>query len=213
MFTGLIQQIGTVAEVTEQAGGRVIRLTAPTLAAAAAVGDSIAVAGVCLTVTGRTDTDFTADVMTETLRVTTLGQWRPGVAVNLEPAMAVTGRLGGHIVQGHVDGVGQLLERQPGAQWETFRFTLPPELARYVAIKGSIAIDGVSLTVADLAADSFTIGLIPTTLRDTTLGGLQPGDRVNLEVDVIAKYVARLSQWSTTTSDPDATTVMEGNNA
>ncbi len=156
-------------------------------------GDSIAVNGVCLTVTSVDGAVFTADVMKETLDRSCLGALRPGSRVNLERAVRADQRLGGHIVQGHVDGTGVILSREPGANWETVRISLPADLARYMVEKGSVAVDGVSLTVVEAAADRFSVGLIPTTLGLTTLGGKQPGDPVNIEVDVIAKYVEKLT--------------------
>jgi riboflavin synthase len=198
MFTGIVEELGEV--VTVDASGTDsarITLRGPLVTEGARHGDSIAVNGVCLTVTDFSTAQFTADVMRETLDRTTLGALQAGDAVNLERAVPLDGRLGGHVVQGHVDGVGRVLGRVPGDRWETVRFAVPAGLARYVAEKGSVAVDGVSLTVAsvDDAADggsSFTVGLIPTTLAATTLGRAQPGTPVNLEVDVLAKYVERL---------------------
>jgi riboflavin synthase len=159
-------------------------------------GDSIAVNGVCLTVVdpdGSTDGTFSVELVPETLKRSSLGAVVPGTKVNLERAVPVNGRLGGHIVQGHVDGVATLLSRSPGERTDELRFSLAPDLARYVVEKGSITVDGVSLTVAGVSADAFTVALIPTTLSHTTLGFRQPGDTVNLEVDVVAKYVERLT--------------------
>lgn len=192
MFTGIVEEVGTVLAVDH--GGVDARLTirGPLVSDGTPVGASIAVDGVCLTVTDVTDAAFTVDVMPETLRRSTLGHRVTGDGVNLERAVPVTGRLDGHIVQGHVDGVGQILERHPGPRWDDVVVGLPPELARYVAEKGSIGVSGVSLTVTSVAADRFGVSLIPTTLDQTTWGTLAVGDRVNLEVDVIAKYVERL---------------------
>ncbi|WP_298330128.1 riboflavin synthase, partial [Haloactinopolyspora sp.] len=163
------------------------------LAASDAVhGASIAVDGVCLTVVDVDDDRFTVDVMRETFDRTTLGRREPGDRVNLERAVRASDRLGGHIVQGHVDGVGTVLSRTPGHRWDVVRIEAPPELMRYVAEKGSVAVDGVSLTVSAVATDWFEVSLIPTTLELTTLGRRRPGDVVNLEVDVVAKYVERL---------------------
>ncbi|MGW0063347.1 riboflavin synthase, partial [Streptosporangium sandarakinum] len=156
-------------------------------------GDSIAVNGVCLTVVEVDGDVFTADVMKETLDRSSLGALRPGSPVNLERAVRADARLGGHIVQGHVDGTGTLLSREPGEHWEVVRISLPAELNRYVVEKGSIAVDGVSLTVAGVDGESLTVSLIPTTLRLTTLGAKRPGDPVNLEADVIAKHVEKLT--------------------
>ena len=155
-------------------------------------GDSIAVNGVCLTVTDTGDGTFSADVMAETLKRSSLGALTTGSRVNLERPMALGGRLGGHLVQGHVDGTGTVLAREPAEHWELVTVSLPAELSRYVVDKGSITVDGVSLTVVEAGEDRFTISLIPTTLELTTLGIKQPGDPVNLEVDVIAKYVERM---------------------
>lgn len=164
-------------------------------------GASIAVNGVCLTVTGWTDRgekrEIAFDVMGESLKRTALGGLVPGDGVNLERAVRADQRLDGHVVQGHVDGTGVVLSRIPGTGWETVRFALPADLARYVAEKGSVAVDGVSLTVSAVGADWFEVGLIPETLRATVLGVKQPGDAVNLEVDVLAKYVARLLDVAT----------------
>lgn len=196
MFTGIVEEVGAVVAVDHPGGDDTdARLTVrgPVVTEGVRDGDSIAVAGVCLTVTslGPGGT-FTADVMPETMRRSTLGALREGDTVNLERAVRADGRLDGHLVQGHVDGVGRLLSRTPGPRWDDLRFACPPELTRYVAEKGSIAVSGVSLTVTTVGADSFGVSLIPTTLERTTLGALEPGDEVNLEVDVIAKYVERL---------------------
>jgi riboflavin synthase len=188
MFTGIVEELGTVEAM---AGGR-LRVTGKTVCADAAHGDSIAVNGVCLTVVDTDGESFTADVMRETLDRSSLGALRTGDRVNLERAATLASRLGGHLVQGHVDGVGSVLRREPGERWETVRFSLPPRLARYVVEKGSITVDGVSLTVARAGHDWFEVGLIPTTLALTTLGIKDVGEPVNVEVDVIAKYVERL---------------------
>jgi riboflavin synthase len=192
MFTGIVEELGEVAAVEDRGESARLRLRGPLVTGDAREGDSIAVNGVCLTVVGTGDGTFTADVMAETLRRTGLGALVPGSRVNLERAVPVGGRLGGHVVQGHVDGTGTLTDRTPGDHWEAVRFTLPPELARYVVEKGSVTVDGVSLTVVEAGADHFTVGLVPTTLARTTLGLRQPGETVNLEVDVLAKYVERM---------------------
>ncbi|GAA1630015.1 riboflavin synthase [Georgenia ruanii] len=192
MFTGLVEEVGTVRERREVDGAVLLTLAASTVTADLAPGDSVAVAGVCLTVTTPRPDGFVADVMPETLDRTTLGRLAPGAPVNLERAVAPHTRLGGHIVQGHVDGVGTVLSRTPGPRWDDLEIGLPPALARYVAQKGSIAIEGVSLTVTHVSDDAFGVSLIPTTLAATTLGALAPGSAVNLEVDVVAKYVERL---------------------
>ncbi|PWR08463.1 riboflavin synthase [Micromonospora acroterricola] len=193
MFTGIVEELGEVVRVTATAGdSALVAVRGPLVTSDARHGDSIAVNGVCLTVVEAADGVFTADVMGETLRRSALGALRPGDPVNLERAAALGSRLGGHLVQGHVDGVGELISREPAEQWETVRFRLPAALSRYVVEKGSITIDGVSLTVAEVGADEFAVGLIPTTLKLTTLGAKGVGDPVNLEVDVLAKYVERL---------------------
>jgi riboflavin synthase len=197
LFTGIVEEVGSLAAREDAGDAAVLRIRARRVLEDVALGDSIAVNGVCLTVTGTDGEEWTTDVMAETLRRSSLGALADGDPVNLERAVAAGGRLGGHVVQGHVDGVGRVVSRTPGEHWEVVRVALPPELARYVVEKGSITVDGVSLTVSALsAADDpepwFEVSLIPTTLRETTLGGRAPGDPVNLEVDVIAKYVERL---------------------
>lgn len=192
MFTGIVEELGTVAAVEDQ--GDAIRLTinAATVLEGTGLGDSISVNGCCLTVTTTTGGTWTADVMQETLDKTSLHGVRPGDPVNLERAVTADKRLGGHIVQGHVDGVGTILSRTPSEHWEVVEVSVPTGLARYLVDKGSITVDGVSLTVVEAGEDRFTVSLIPETLARTTLGNRRPGDRVNLEVDVIAKYVERL---------------------
>ncbi|MFE7522395.1 riboflavin synthase [Streptomyces halstedii] len=192
MFTGIVEELGEVTAVERLADASRFRLRGPLVTEDAKHGDSIAVNGVCLTVVGLDGDQFTADVMAETLNRSSLGALATGSRVNLERPMALGGRLGGHIVQGHVDGTGRIVERTPSEHWELVKVSLPGGLARYVVEKGSITVDGVSLTVVDAAPDHFTISLIPTTLALTTLGIKQPGDPVNLEVDVLAKYVERL---------------------
>ncbi|MEU4351368.1 riboflavin synthase [Streptomyces sp. NPDC023838] len=192
MFTGIVEELGEVTAVEKLGDSSRFRLRGPVVTEGARHGDSIAVNGVCLTVVETGDGEFTADVMQETLLRSSLGALDVGSRVNLERPMAVGGRLGGHIVQGHVDGTGAVVERTPSENWEIVKVSLPAELTRYVVEKGSITVDGVSLTVVDAGPDYFTISLIPTTLALTTLGHKQPGDPVNLEVDVIAKYVERL---------------------
>lgn len=195
MFTGIVEELGEVVALEELAEDAArLRLRGPVVTADARHGDSIAVNGVCLTVVDVVDGSFTADVMKETLVRSALGGLAPGSPVNLERAVTMATRLGGHLVQGHVDGVGEILSRTPAEHWELVEISLPAELSRYVVEKGSIAVDGVSLTVAALGVSSFTVSLIPTTLAATTLGRRAPGDRVNLEVDVLAKHVERLMQ-------------------
>jgi len=198
VFTGIVEEVGTVVAREDQADAARLRIRAATVLEDVALGDSISVSGVCLTVTDVEDGVWGTDVMAETLRRSSLGKAEAGGRVNLERAVTAHTRLGGHMVQGHVDGVGTVLSRTPSEHWEVVRVELPRELARYVVEKGSIAVDGVSLTVsavtaADDPAPWFEVSLIPTTLRETTLGERTPGDPVNLEVDVIAKYVERLT--------------------
>lgn len=193
MFTGIVEELGSVVAVEDRGLDARVRVRGPLVTSDAHLGDSIAVDGVCLTVAELPgDGTFAADVMPESLRRTALGALRAGVPVNLERALAVGGRYGGHVVQGHVDGVGTILRRTPGERWDEVEIGLPASLARYVAEKGSIAVSGVSLTVTHVSDDAFGVSLIPTTLAHTTLGGLVVGDAVNLEVDVLAKYAERL---------------------
>jgi riboflavin synthase len=194
MFTGIVEGVGTVAAlaVAPDGSGARLRLAAPFLAADLALGDSVAVNGCCVTVADRHPEGFGADLVAETLRRTALGGLRPGDRVNLERPLAADGRLGGHLVQGHVDGVARLLERRPVGDGEELRVELPDALAQYVVEKGSIAVDGVSLTVAALGPGWFAVALVPHTLEVTTLGERRPGDPLQLEVDVVAKYVERL---------------------
>ncbi|ADG74756.1 riboflavin synthase, alpha subunit [Cellulomonas flavigena DSM 20109] len=196
MFTGIVEEMGTVVALVPGVGDEAdarLQVRGPLVTSDARLGDSIAVSGVCLTVAELPgDGTFVADVMPETLRRSALGELREGDAVNLERALAVGGRYGGHVVQGHVDGVGVVRARRPGPRWDDVEIGLDPALARYVAEKGSITVQGVSLTVTHVSDDAFGVSLIPTTLEVTTLGSLAPGARVNLEVDVLAKYTERL---------------------
>lgn len=192
MFTGIVEELGTVAGVEDQGDALRLTIAASTVLEGVRLGDSIAVNGCCLTVTEAGDGSWTADVMQETLDKTSLRDATAGARVNLERAMAVGDRLGGHIVQGHVDGVGTILRRTPSEHWEVVEISLPAPLARYLVDKGSIAVDGVSLTVVEAGAGSFMISLIPETLARTTLGLKQVGDLVNLEVDILAKHVEKL---------------------
>jgi riboflavin synthase len=191
VFTGIVEALGEV-RLLEARGEDACLHISTDLAAELAIGESIAVNGVCLTVASRESEVFAADVMPESLRRSTLSSLRGGQHVNLERAVTPASRLGGHVVQGHVDGVGILVSRDPGPRWDEVRIRVPAELSRYVAVKGSVAVDGVSLTVMDVHDDEFMVGLIPTTLRLTTLGETEPGDEVNIETDVMAKYVERL---------------------
>ncbi|WP_347060487.1 riboflavin synthase [Blastococcus sp. HT6-30] len=202
MFTGIVEEVGTLAAREDRGDSAVLRIRARTVLTDVSLGDSIAVNGVCLTVTGvEPDADgagiWTTDVMAETLRRSSLGAVSDGAPVNLERAVSPQTRLGGHLMQGHVDGLGRIVSRTPGEHWEVVRIALPAGLARYVVEKGSVAVDGVSLTVSAVSAATvpepwFEVSLIPTTLRETTLGARATGEPVNLEVDVIAKYVERL---------------------
>ncbi|MEW1845521.1 riboflavin synthase [Nonomuraea angiospora] len=192
MFTGIIEEKGEVVAIDQAGGGAVLSVRGPVVTSDAKHGDSIAVNGVCLTVVEVEGEVFTVDVMRESLDRSSLGGLAQGSPVNLERAVRADQRLGGHIVQGHVDGTAVLLSREPGESWDDVRFSLPESLSPYVAEKGSIAIDGISLTVTTVDDDSFGVSLIPTTLKLTTLGERQVGDIVNIEVDVIAKYVERL---------------------
>jgi riboflavin synthase len=192
MFTGIVEELGTVAGIEDQGDAIRLSIHAQHVLADVSLGDSIAVNGCCLTVAERDGDTWTADVMQETLDKTSLSGVEPGDRVNLERAVTPQTRLGGHLVQGHVDGVGEILSRTPSEHWEVVEVSLPPGLSRYLVDKGSITVDGVSLTVVEAGEDRFTVSLIPETLARTTLGSRQPGDRVNLEVDVIAKHVEKL---------------------
>lgn len=191
VFTGIIEELGEIVELDDRGESAVLRIRGPLVVSDASHGASIAVNGVCLTVTDHDADTFTVDVMAETLARSSLGGLAAGSRVNLERAMAADGRFGGHVVQGHVDGTARILSRTPGQDWEVVAFELPAELARYVVHKGSITIDGISLTVSAVTDASFEVSLIPTTLALTTLGDKQPGETVNLEVDVLAKYVEK----------------------
>ena len=211
MFTGIVEELGRIVRLETVENCARLTIEAPTVTQDASLGDSISVNGCCLTVAAMHGSAFTADLMAETLTRTTLGSQAPGDPVNLERALRATDRLGGHIVQGHVDATAEVLGRHHGEHWDLLRVGLPREIARYVAVKGSVALDGVSLTVVDVddvnearhdaapdvsptpgAGASLSVGLIPETLRRTTLGTRRPGERVNLEVDVMAKYAERL---------------------
>jgi riboflavin synthase len=209
VFTGIVEELGEVVALEEFGDSARLTVRGPLVTARASKGDSIAINGVCLTVTeiggaggagaggggagdSSADGTFSADVMGETLSRSSLGALGQGSVVNLERPLRLDGRLGGHIVQGHVDGTGTITERRAPGRWDVVRISIPPPLARYVVEKGSVAVDGVSLTVSALGADWIEVSLIPETLARTTLGRKQPGDPVNLEVDMIAKYVERL---------------------
>ena len=198
MFTGIVEELGEVLEVEPLADARRLRVRGPVVTADVRPGDSIAVDGVCLTVVESADGAFTADVMLETLSRSTLGGLGAGSRVNLERPVRLDDRLGGHLVQGHVDATGTVLARRPAEHWEVVRIALPVTISRYVVEKGSITVDGVSLTVSAVDDDWFEVSLIPTTLQLTTLGARPAGAPVNLEVDVVAKYVERLMQHAPT---------------
>jgi len=203
MFTGIVAELGEVASIEQR--GDAARLTIRGSTEGVSPGDSIAVNGVCLTVTGVLDGTFTADVMGETLDRSGLGALRAGAPVNLEQSVRLSDRLGGHLVQGHVDGTGTIISRSPAEHWDQVRISLPAGISRYVVHKGSITVDGISLTVSALRPPGnepdrdtwFEVCLIPETLKRTTMGARQPGEVVNLEVDVIAKYVERLLNGET----------------
>jgi riboflavin synthase len=218
VFTGIVEELGVVVAIEEQPDSARLTVRGPQVTAGASRGDSIAINGVCLTVAATSCGTFTADVMGETLNRTGLGGLAPGTPVNLERPVRLDARLGGHLVQGHVDGTGTIIGRRPGPNWDVLRIAVPAELIRYIALKGSVAVDGVSLTVSGISPEQdpvesgwhkapdltgswsvdspevpwLEVSLIPETLRRTTLGTRQPGQAVNLEVDVIAKYVEKL---------------------
>jgi len=192
MFTGIVEELGHVVAIESGTDSARLSIEGPVVVSDAGHGASIAVNGVCLTVVEHADGCFTVDVMAETLARSNLAALRRGDRVNLERALPASGRFGGHIVQGHVDGTAQIVQRTPGDRWEVVRIGLPAGLARYVVEKGSITVDGVSLTVSALDDDAFSVSLIPTTLALTTLGHKGVGSVVNLEVDVLAKYLERL---------------------
>jgi riboflavin synthase len=192
MFTGIIEELGKVVAIEAQPDAKRITFEGPLVTSDVSRGDSIAVCGACLTAVELEDGRFTADVMNETLRLTNLGDLSVGDPVNLERAMNATTRFGGHMVLGHVDGVGTVVSREPSENWEWVRVSIPEELAKYVVLKGSITIDGISLTVNEVNGNVLGFSLIPETLRLTTLGSKQPGDRVNIEADVMAKHIERL---------------------
>ena len=202
MFTGIVQELGQIVAIEHSTTSAVLRAHGPVVSTDATYGASIAVNGVCLTVVDRHEETVSFDVMAETLDRSSLGRLVVGDPVNLERAMAATDLLSGHIVQGHVDGTARVLHRAPGDRWEVVRFSLPSALARYVVEKGSITVDGVSLTVSALGVDFFEVSLTPTTLALTTLGLRQVGEVVNLEADVIAKYVDRLLSTGSAATRP-----------
>lgn len=193
MFTGIIEELGEIESIRPSGDGARIRVRAQIVTAGSNEGDSIAVNGVCLTALEITADGFSADLSSETLSRTTLGRIGPDTPVNLERALSASSRFGGHIVQGHVDCRGRFLSASGGGDFFTVRIGFPPEIARYIVEKGSIAVEGISLTVARLSDDYFDLAIIPKTWQMTNLSSLQPGDEVNLEADIIAKYVERLA--------------------
>jgi riboflavin synthase len=201
MFTGIIEEVGEVIAWDQAGDAARLTVRAPLAVSDASHGDSISVSGVCLTVVDQGTDWFTADVMAMTITTSTLAGLTAGARVNLERAARVDSRLGGHIVQGHIDGTSSVLEVTPGSAWQVVRFSLAEELAPLVARKGSIAVDGVSLTVSGVGRDWFEVSLIPETLSATTLGSLAPGDRVNIETDILARHVARLAEFSSSTNE------------
>lgn len=192
MFTGIVEELGEIREIHREADSITLTIRASTVLGDVHHGDSIAVNGVCLTVVEFGDDFFTANLMQETLDRSSLGQVEVGSKVNLERATAVGQRLGGHIVQGHIDGTGEVISRTPGERWEVVRISLPGQLSKYVVEKGSIAVDGTSLTVSAVGEGFFEVSLIPTTLSDSVIGSTAVGAKVNLEVDVLAKYVEKM---------------------
>ena len=195
MFTGLVEALGRVHAIAPDGPGRLLRIAEPRLAPELILGESVAVNGVCLTAVDVSRDSFAADVSPETLERTTLGSLISGLPVNLERAILPTTRLGGNIGQGHVDGRGTFISAEQQGDFRTVRIGFPPELGRYFVYKGSVAVEGISLTIAELAADHFDIAVIPKTWEMTNLSSLAPGDAVNLETDIIAKYVERMMQF------------------
>ena len=215
MFTGIIEEIGEITAIAPAGDGWRLTVRAPKATSDAVHGESIAVSGVCLTVVGSTSDTFDTDVMKQTLDVAAIGGATVGTRVNIEKAMPVGARLGGHIVQGHVDGVGEVLEVRPGAQWSVLRISLPHDLAPLVVDKGSISVDGTSLTVSAVSEPSapaawFEVSLIPETLSATTLGSRSVGDRVNLETDILARHVERLLAFRAADAGADSAATPEG---
>lgn len=209
MFTGIIEEFGEVLRWEPSGDAARITVKAPLAVSDAGHGDSISVSGVCLTVVDQGPDWFTADVMAETIAMSTLSEVAAGNRVNIERAAQVGDRLGGHIVQGHIDGTSALLSREEGSAWRVLRFSLSPELAPLVARKGSIAVDGVSLTVSAVGRDWFEVSLIPETLEVTTLGAKTVGDRVNIETDILARHVARLQEMATPSNTEQSSTTTD----
>jgi riboflavin synthase len=202
MFTGIIEELGKIAVFEKHDGGAKLKIAAKTVVDGSAEGDSIAVNGVCLTALEITADGFSADLSQETLDRSTLGDLSVGSPVNLERAVTPATRLGGHIVQGHVDGRGTFVSAEPSGDFWTVRIAFPPEMARYFVYKGSVSVEGISLTIASLGPDHFEIAVIPKTWELTNLSALKPGDPVNLEADIIAKYVERIMQMTETPTPP-----------
>lgn len=194
MFTGIIEELGTIVAIEDQEDAKRITIKGAVVTSDVSRGDSIAVSGACLTAIELEGDKFTADVMNETLRLTSLGGAKVGDRVNLERAMNATTRFGGHMVLGHVDGLGEIRSRELSENWEWVRVNVPSDLMRYIVLKGSITVDGVSLTVNEIGEDFIGLSLIPETMRLTTLGSKQPGEKVNLEVDIMAKHIERLME-------------------
>jgi riboflavin synthase len=194
MFTGIIEELGSVVAIEEQPDAKRMTFSGPIVTSDVSRGDSIAVSGACLTAVEIEGSTFTADVMHETLRLTALGSLSVGSVVNLERAMNAATRFGGHMVLGHVDGVGEVVSREPSSNWEWVTIRIPSSLMKYVVLKGSITIDGISLTVNDVTSDTVSFSLIPETLRLTTLGSKGPGDLVNVEADIMAKHIEKLME-------------------
>jgi riboflavin synthase len=194
MFTGIIEELGTITEIETQPDAKRITIQGAVVTSDVSRGDSIAVSGACLTAIELEGDKFTADVMNETLRLTSLGGAKVGDRVNLERAMNATTRFGGHMVLGHVDGLGEIRNRELSENWEWVRVNVPADLMRYIVLKGSITVDGVSLTVNEIGEGFIGLSLIPETMRLTTLGSKQPGDKVNIEVDIMAKHIERLME-------------------
>lgn len=209
IFTGLIIEVGRVRSIDRRADGAYLVIQAQKVLEGTRIGDSISINGVDLTVVAMGKDFFEADASVETLKRSTLGEFRPGIRVNLERALAVGERLGGHMVQGHVDGTGELLSVTPEGNAYRMRFRFPRELGRYIAMKGSITVDGISLTVAGLGGDWFEVAIIPHTWRETILSELKNGDGVNLEVDVLAKYVERLMNRDEDAAKPSSKLTVE----